>query len=692
LPEKFHQKDYSINMSQNNESAEQAYEHFFSKTSEEVLKQLHSSLTGLASDETNKRLHETGLNTLKARQVSWLVILLRQFKSPFIYLLIGASLLACVLGEYIDGIMILFFVGINASLGFFQEYRSEQALKALTQYTTSQAKVMRNGEQILVPVDQLVPGDIVKLQPGDIIPADLRLLEVSNLLLDESILTGESEPAVKSVEALSDSKLPIHKITNIAFSATNVVRGEGVGVIIATGSSTYIGGIAKLTTETPQVSSFEKGMARFSGFVLRLVGITLAAVIFANLMIKGASTNIVELIIFSIALATAVIPEALPVVITFSLSRGASRLAKHKVVVKRLSAIEDLGGIQVLCTDKTGTITENKLTVIDVYGDKHQVLSHANRAISQKNAYKDPFDIALENALDTKSSHSHRISFEIPFDPERKRNSVLVRNDNEPLLIVRGAAESILPFVSSHATSTIKQWIKGQEVSGRRVIVVAHKKVTSIDEYTKKDEESHLTLSGAISFVDPLKKSTHEAIQKAQHLGVAIKIITGDSSIVAGAIAHEVGLIDDVNKVITAQDFFALSESKQEAAADTYSVFARFSPQEKHQLIDVLQRRFEVGFLGEGINDAPALKSANVALVVHGASDIAREAADIILLNSSLNVIINGIQEGREVFANTIKYVKMTLASNFGNFYAVAIASLIINFLPMLPIQILRAT
>jgi Mg2+-importing ATPase len=406
-------------------------------------------------------------------------------------------------------------------------------------------------------------------------------------------------------------------------------------------------------------------------------------------MIKGASTNIVELIIFSIALATAVIPEALPVVITFSLSRGASRLAKHKVVVKRLSAIEDLGGIQVLCTDKTGTITENKLTVIDVYGDKHQVLSHANRAISQKNAYKDPFDIALENALDTKSSHSHRISFEIPFDPERKRNSVLVRNDNEPLLIVRGAAESILPFVSSHATSTIKQWIKGQEVSGRRVIVVAHKKVTSIDEYTKKDEESHLTLSGAISFVDPLKKSTHEAIQKAQHLGVAIKIITGDSSIVAGAIAHEVGLIDDVNKVITAQDFFALSESKQEAAADTYSVFARFSPQEKHQLIDVLQRRFEVGFLGEGINDAPALKSANVALVVHGASDIAREAADIILLNSSLNVIINGIQEGREVFANTIKYVKMTLASNFGNFYAVAIASLIINFLPMLPIQIL---
>jgi Mg2+-importing ATPase len=320
--------------------------------------------------------------------------------------------------------MILFFVGINASLGFFQEYRSEQALKALTQYTTSQAKVMRNGEQILVPVDQLVPGDIVKLQPGDIIPADLRLLEVSNLLLDESILTGESEPAVKSVEALSDSKLPIHKITNIAFSATNVVRGEGVGVVIATGSSTYIGGIAKLTTETPQVSSFEKGMARFSGFVLRLVGITLAAVIFANLMIKGASTNIVELIIFSIALATAVIPEALPVVITFSLSRGASRLAKHKVVVKRLSAIEDLGGIQVLCTDKTGTITENKLTVIDVYGDKHQVLSHANRAISQKNAYKDPFDIALENALDTKSSSSHRISFEIPFDPERKRNSV----------------------------------------------------------------------------------------------------------------------------------------------------------------------------------------------------------------------------------------------------------------------------
>ncbi|MDO8497332.1 MAG: HAD-IC family P-type ATPase [bacterium] len=670
---------------------DQLYESYLNISIQNTFDHLHTGPSGLTTIEAKTRLSQYGSNALKAHQISWFTILLRQFKSPFIYLLLGAALLALLLGEVIDSVMILIFVLINTVLGFFQEFHSEQTLKVLKRYTIGHTKVIRDGVKTSIPVDQLVPGDIVELQPGDIIPADLRLIETNNLFLDESVLTGESEPNLKNEVSLTTSHLPIHKATNIAFSATSVSSGKGQGVVIATGFQAYMGTIAKLTIETHQVSSFEKGMGEFSTFVLRLVGITLFIVFFANLMIKGGSANIGELLIFCIALATAVIPEALPLVITFSLSRGAARLAKHKVVVKRLSAIEDLGGIQVLCTDKTGTITENSLTVVDIFGDKLAVLSQANLAINHQSTQKDSFDQALQIALQKESGPTNlgKIVYEIPFDPERKRNSVLVDFQGKPLLVVRGAAEAILPHLKNHADSKLASWIKDEETEGRRVIVVAHKNPQSLKNYTKDVEEHELVLTGAISFTDPLKKSTFAAVKKAQQLGISIKIITGDSPIIAGAVAHKINLVDSPTKVITAQEFFSLTPAEQKQTAKEHNVFARFSPHQKHQLIDILQHHFEVGYLGEGINDAPALKSANVALVVQGASDIAREAADVILLNRSLSVIIDGIQEGREVFANTIKYVKMTLTSNFGNFYAVAIASLIINFLPMLPIQIL---
>ncbi|CAN5242394.1 magnesium-translocating P-type ATPase [soil metagenome] len=668
----------------------QIYEQYLTFSGPDVLKNLTTNIKGLSEDEAAKKLSQDGPNILKANQISWTTILLRQFTSPFIYLLIAAAGLSFILKEFIDGSMVLLFVFINATLGFFQEYRSEQALKALKQYTTSSANVVRNGHEKTIAVDNIVVGDIIKLQPGDIVPADLRLIETGNLLLDESVLTGESEPSIKYETPLESNTVPIHKASNIAFSATSVVSGQAVGVVIATGSQTYIGTIAKLTVETHQISSFEKGMSKFSSFILWLVGVTLFIVFIANLLIKGSSTNMVELIIFSIALATAVIPEALPLVITFSLSRGALKLAKHKVVVKRLSAIEDLGGIQILCTDKTGTITENKLTVVDIFNDREVVLLHANLAINRSSKHLDPFDIALQDAYKSSNkTNLNKIINELPFDPYRKRNSVLTEINDKKLLIVRGAAEAIVPHLEASLDETLSDWIKEQEKSGRRVIVIAHKDGAYLKKYTKNEEEHGLILTGALSFTDPLKKTTLAAVRKAEKMGVSIKIITGDSPIVAGAVAHEIGLAKNPSDVFTAQAFFEMPLIKQREIAKKYNVFARFSPHQKHQLIDILQQHYEVGFLGEGINDAPALKSANVALVVEGASDIAREAADVILLNRSLSVIIDGIQEGREVFANTIKYVKMTLASNFGNFYAVAIASLLINFVPMLPIQIL---
>lgn len=667
------------------------YEEYIKREESQVLSQLESTTKGLSKLKAQKKLIINGSNTLKAHKISWVVILIRQFKSPFIYLLIGAALLAFFLQELIDGFMILGFIFINSILGFFQEFHSEQALKMLKKITTSTARVLRDNEEILIPVDQLVPGDIIKLQPGDIVPADIRLIECDNLQVNESILTGESEPSLKSVKPLHSDKVPIHKAINILFSSTIITSGYGSGVVFATGTKTYIGSIAKLTVETHSESNFEKGMGKFSTFVLKLVGFTLSLVIIINLLLKGGTTNIGNLIIFSIALATAVIPEALPLVITFSLSRGAIKLAKHKVVVKRLSAIEDLGSIQVLCADKTGTITENNLTVSEIFGDEDNVITHANMAISHKTTHKDPFDIAFESALEkhNKTVKSWTVGHEIPFDPDRKRNSVLAQYENKNILIVRGAAESILHNLKNLPDEKLTDWILNQEKSGKRVIIIAHRFLPNSNEYTKSKEEKDLILTGAISLIDPLKKSASEAIMKAQQLGVAFKIITGDSPVVAGSIGFQIGLVKAPTDVITAEKFFTLPLTEQKQAAASFNIFARFSPHEKFQLINILKEEFEVGYLGEGINDAPALKSANVALVVQGASDIARESADIILLNKSLSVIVDGIQEGREVFANTTKYVKMTLASNFGNFYAVAIVSLLIDFLPMLPIQIL---
>ncbi|EKD76064.1 MAG: hypothetical protein ACD_43C00236G0001 [uncultured bacterium] len=477
------------------------------------------------------------------------------------------------------------------------------------------------------------------------------------------------------------------------------MSGEIEALVYATGSETAMGQVAKLTTTTKQISSFELEINHFSSFILKLVLITLACVIIVNLLLKGTSQWI-DLVIFAIALAVGVIPEGLPVVTTFSLSRGARRLAKQKVVVKRLTAIEDLGSIEVLCTDKTGTITENNLTVADISAnDKTATLWHAALAClevldDQTEQPNNAFDLAIWKALSLQQQGHLRQTKrfnEIPFDPERRRNSVLVKTDAEQVLIVRGAAEVICAACNMNLAvrDNINQWIAAEGKRGRRVIAVA-KKIWATESYDVKDELYDLKYLGCISFVDPVKVSTPQAVHDAEALGVVVKIVTGDSKEVAGAVAAEVGLVDDPSGVMVGGDLDGLSHAQQLVAVREHQVFARVSPQQKYHIIQLLQEQnLHVGFLGEGINDAPALKVANISLVVQGASDIAREAADVILLEQSLEVIVDGIREGRVVFTNTMKYIQATLSSNFGNFYAVALVSLFIDFLPMLPLQIL---
>ncbi len=669
------------------------------KNIETVYADYRTGSSGLTDVDAQNRLHTYGYNQIEGKQLRWWHILWRQFNTPFIFLLLGATVLSVALREVTDGLMVLGFIIINAALGFTQEWHSEKSLKLLTQFVLPEARVCREGKEKMIPTKEVVPGDVVIIEAGDIIAADVRLFECTNLTVNETILTGESVVVSKTFDALNKPALQNYQATNSVFSGTTVVSGKAKGVVVATGKNTVLGDISRLTIETHHESSFEKGIKKFSTFILRMILIILVLLFVVNLLIKGPGNNLFELILFSVALAVSVVPEALPVVTTIALSKGAVKMAKHKVVVKRLSAVEDLGSIEVLCTDKTGTLTENTLAVQSIYGDEKETIEFGALASSfvgqQKQDPNNSFDIALWNKL-TKTqqdsfSHYTKIN-EIPFDPERRRNSVLIKKANESQLIVRGAPETVFELCSdltSAQKNELHAWIAAEGAEGNRVIAVAKKQSGSVDCYDVTDE-NQLQLVGIVSFADPIKSTARSAIIQAKKLGVAIKIITGDSVEVAEAVGRKVSLVTQAEDVATGEELEKLTEpDAQMALCEKASVFARVSPEQKLKIIELLQNKYEVGFLGEGINDAPALKMANVGIVVAGASDIAREAADIVLLQKSLGVIIGGIEEGREIFANTVKYIKTTLISNFGNFYAIAVASLLISYLPMLPVQIL---
>ena len=677
-----------------------SFSSFSSKSTSDILSELKTSEHGLNSDEAVARQKQYGPNQLAVHEIHWWQILGRQFKSPFIYLLLFATALSFFLGEIADGSIVLAFIAINTLLAFVQEYHSEQSLKALEKYVVPEARVLREGKEVKVKTSELVPGDVVVVEAGDIIPADIRFISASNLLIDESVLTGESAPVTKEENPPTKPAEEIDQASNIGFSSTTVVSGKAEGVVFAIGKDTQMGTISKLTVETHHQSSFEKGIIKFSKFILRMIVVILVFLFIINVAIKGREANIAELVLFSIALAVSVVPEALPIVTTISFSRGAEKLAKSKVVVKRLSAVEDLGSIEVLCTDKTGTLTENKLKVSGVKAPDEKLCFFSAALASEyvgdkKRDANNSFDIALWSKL-TKTEQAQCLKYkkvnEIPFDPRRKRSSVLVELAEKKWLIVRGAPEVI--FEGAHIIGAEKKelqnWLAEEGKQGRRVIAVARKIWSGSANDYKATDETELTFVGMVSFVDPIKSTTAYAVEHAKKLGVAIKILTGDSREVAGAVAAQIKLITDSSQVMTGEEFEKLPSLKQKEAIEKYSVFARVSPEQKYAIIECLEQLGkEVGFLGEGINDAPALKIANVGIVVNNASDIAREAADVVLLNNSLSVIVNGIREGREIFANVIKYIKITLIANFGNFYAIATASLILPYLPMLPIQIL---
>ncbi len=671
---------------------------YTTKEIETIFSEFGTSTSGLREFEAHERLQTYGRNKIAAKQITWREILLRQFKSPFIYLLLFAALFSFFTNGIADGTIIVIFVLINCGLGFFQEYSSERAVLSLKQYVKSVSRVRRKGNEMLIDSEEVVPGDLLILQTGDVVPADVRLCKINGLMVNEEPLTGESIAVGKSIDPQVKPAQNVQAASNIGFAGTTIIAGYGEGIVLATAAHSFMGDIATLAIETTRESGFQKGISDFSRFILRMVVSITVVVFILNVYLKGTE-SLSQLILFSIALAISVIPEALPVVTTICLSKGALALAKNKVVVRRLSAIEDLGSIEVLCSDKTGTITENKLSVVGINAaDEARMLAYANLGSSflgQKT--RDPnnaFDLALWQKL-TEAERTDLKAFsyisERPFDPEFKTNSVFLKHEGKNVLVVRGAPEVVLALssgINPEEKKRILDWVSTEGSLGRRTIAVAIKEC-DFERAHCVDDEHNLVYIGTISFSDSLKPTAKAAIAKAEALGVQVKILTGDGPEVSSVVGKEVGILKDGDLVMTGDMFEGLSPEEQKRAVVATHVFSRLNPKQKYRIIQLLQERFTVGFLGEGINDSPALKLANVAIVVESAADIAREAADIVLLDHSLMAIVQGIEGGRRIFANIVKYLKITLISNFGNFYAMIIASLFIPFLPMLPIQIL---
>lgn len=650
---------------------------------QDVFKTFNTRPAGLSTQEVEEHKKKYGSNLIQqSREHAWWRLLLNQYRSTFVYILIGAAVVSAFLGEWVDAGTIVAILLANGILGFVQEFHSQKITDKLKSIIQLDIEVKREGKVVRIPKEEVVNGDILIVKPGTVLPVDVRWMQADRLTINESVLTGESVPVSKVSTPNTE-----HPEMLMGLAGTHVMTGYGEGVVVATGSQSALGKIIQLTSSTKRVSSFEQGIKRLSRLMLWIVVVTLVVIFIVNVALKGSDQILIQLL-FAIALAVSVIPEALPAVVTITFTKGALMLSKKKVVVKRLSSIEDLGHVQVLCTDKTGTITKNEMSVKAIKAE--DPADCLRLALLTSEAEPSTFDSALQAEKSGKDERKEwQTVWSLPFDPERKRGTVVVKKDQQLLMITKGTPEIVLGLCDNvEQKKEIILMAKDFGQQGMRVLAVAYKHDPAVDS-EKNYPEDHFLFSGLIAFEDPLKETAKQAIEEAEGLGIQVKILTGDGPEVARAIATQVGILDSQDKVMTGKEFLDLSDAQKQTAVEAVKVFARVTPEEKYAIIQQLQRKYVVGFIGEGINDAPALQLANIGLVVQNASDVAREAADIILLDSSLEVIVDGIKQGRAIFANVSKYIRYTLIGNFGGFYAIAGISLIVPFLPMLPIQIL---
>ena len=667
----------------------------------QLLDTLGSSTEGLSPAEALTRLERLGPNRLTAGPRSGdLNLLLRQFLSPIILILLGAALLSFALESFTDGAIILLIVLLSGLLGFWQERGAARAVDQLLAVVELRCTVVRGGEELQVPVADVVPGDVVVLAAGAGIPADCRLLEERDLSVNEAALTGESFPVSKSV-------LPGHD--RLAMGS-HVVSGTGRAVVLHTGRSTTYGAIAAQLRQRRPETEFERGVRRFGNLLLEITLLLIALIFAVNVYLNRP---VVDSFLFSLALGVGLTPQLLPAIISVNLAHGARRMARQQVIVKRLAAIENFGSMDVLCTDKTGTITEGTSQVHQALAADgtscEQVLLHAWLNAVFETGFSNPIDEALrslrpEQLPGDEAGNAglwHKLD-EQPFDFHRKRQSLLLHPPaalgSEPLLITKGALTRVLDVCTlarradgscvplADLEAGISAMSHDLSAQGYRLLGVARRQHPP--RTIQPQSEQGMTFLGLLVLRDPLKPGIPATVAELQKLGVRLKIITGDNALVARRIGQEVGLLNPA--VISGAELLEISDEALPIRAEAVDVFAEVEPNQKERLIRALRRGGHVvGYMGDGINDAPALQAADVSLSVQGAVDVAKEAAEIVLLENDLAVLSAGIREGRRTFANTLKYVFMATSANFGNMVSMAGASLLLPFLPLLPKQIL---
>jgi Mg2+-importing ATPase len=686
----------------------------------ELLTRLDSHHEGLTETEALALREKHGLNEVEHEQpLPWWVHLWQCYKNPFNLLLTLLAFISWLTEDIKAATVIFSMVVLSTLLRFWQETRSNQAADALKAMVSNTATVMRRAEvsgdqpqdtgkqRIELPIKQLVPGDLIVLSAGDMIPADCRVLSAKDLFVSQAAMTGESMPVEKFARRQElDTGNPLD-LENILFMGTNVVSGSATGVILATGNNTYFGALAQRVSATDRApTSFQAGVNKVSWLLIRFMFVMAPLVLFINGFTKG---DWMEALLFALSIAVGLTPEMLPMIVTSTLAKGAVFLSRKKVIVKRLDAIQNFGAMDVLCTDKTGTLTQDKIFLarhVDVWGDESDdVLEMAYLNSYYQTGLKNLLDVAVLEHVEIHRELRVGTAFskvdEVPFDFNRRRMSVVVQEQGQPhLLICKGALEEVLGVckrvrhgeaeeaLTPELLERIVQVTAEFNDEGLRVVAVAARSmIEGRDAYGLADE-SDLTLIGYVAFLDPPKESTAPALKALADHGVAVKVLTGDNERVTAKICREVGL--ERQGLLLGGDVERMSDAELAVAVETTNVFAKLTPSHKERIVRLLKANGHVvGFMGDGINDAPALRTADIGISVDSAVDIAKEAADIILLEKSLMVLEEGVLEGRRTFANMLKYIKMTASSNFGNVFSVLVASAFIPFLPMLPMHLL---
>jgi len=675
---------------------------------EELLNRLNSKIGGISHYEYKKRLKQYGQNEVNhEKREHWLIRLIKIIINPLVALLIFLIFVSILTHDIRTTAVISIMVSVSVILRFYQEdqaYNSAESLRSMVKTTCT---VIRCGRKYEVDIKNIVPGDIIELSAGDLIPADLRLLESKELFINQAVLTGEALPIEKHAGFLGQGSISSpFELQNICYMGSNVESGHAFGVVLETGVNTYFGSLAKSIMGKRAQTSFDKGIDKFTWLMITFMAVMVPLVFLINGLSKG---NWLEAFLFGIAIAVGLTPEMLPAIVTINLSKGAIMMAKKKVIVKRLSSIQNFGAMNILCTDKTGTLTLNKIVLIDninILGKTDlTVLHYAYVNSFFQTGFRNLLDSAVlkhakDNRVNNISENYTKID-ELPFDFKRRRLSIIAERKNRgKIIICKGAVEEVLSIcdyyelkdktykLDKESVNKIIELNEKYSKEGFRVIAVTHQHLDDYDGNIKNYEKT-LVFSGLMTFFDPPKESTSEAINQLKEYGVEVKVLTGDNEVVTKKIAKDVGI--EIKGVLSGKEIDKLNDQVLKEVVSKTTIFAKLSPDNKKRVIEALRetKNNVVGFLGDGINDAAGLRAADIGISVDKAVDVAKESSDIILLEMSLNVLIDGVVEGRKVFGNIVKYIKMGASSNFGNMFSVVGGSLFLPFLPMLPSQIL---